>query len=117
MNEQVNIEAPKVASLSVVAQHAATLASLPFSDTRDFDDASRGFMGSRENATVVADNGRVVWSLEQHNFLVGNPAPTTVNPSLWRQSQLNMHSWAVRSCTRRLSVARVRYRQHDIDRR
>jgi alkyl sulfatase BDS1-like metallo-beta-lactamase superfamily hydrolase len=91
MNGHVNIETPKVASASVVAQHAATLAMLPFSDTRDFDDASRGFLGSREHATVVADTGRVVWSLEQYNFLVGNHAPTTVNPSLWRQSQLNMH--------------------------
>jgi alkyl sulfatase BDS1-like metallo-beta-lactamase superfamily hydrolase len=91
MNEHVNTEKPKVASASVVAQHANTLATLPFSDTRDFDDASRGFMGSRENANVVADNGRVVWSLEQYNFLVGEKAPATVNPSLWRQSQLNMH--------------------------
>jgi alkyl sulfatase BDS1-like metallo-beta-lactamase superfamily hydrolase len=27
-----------------VAQHAATLKALPFSDTRDFDEASRGFL-------------------------------------------------------------------------
>ena len=91
MNEQVHIEKPKAASASVVAQHATTLATLPFSDTQDFDDASRGFMGSREHAKVVADNGRVIWSLEQYNFLIGEKAPATVNPSLWRQSQLNMH--------------------------
>ena len=43
MTEVDNTEVPKEASSSVVAQHAATLRALPFSDTRDFDDASRGF--------------------------------------------------------------------------
>ena len=44
------IETPKDASPSVVAQQAAMLNALPFSDTRDFDDAARGFLGSIENA-------------------------------------------------------------------
>ena len=34
---------PKDASPSVIAQHDAMLNALPFSDTRDFDDAARGF--------------------------------------------------------------------------
>jgi alkyl sulfatase BDS1-like metallo-beta-lactamase superfamily hydrolase len=32
----------------------------------------------------------VVWSLEPYAFLSGAEAPPTVNPSLWRQSRLNM---------------------------
>jgi alkyl sulfatase BDS1-like metallo-beta-lactamase superfamily hydrolase len=32
----------------------------------------------------------VVWSLEPYGFRSENEAPTTVNPSLWRQSRLNM---------------------------
>ena len=35
--------------------------------------------------------GRVVWSLEPYGFLSAAEAPATVNPSLWRQSRLNMH--------------------------
>src|SRR5258708_7247899 len=84
-------EAPKQASASVVAQHAATLKALPFSDTRDFEDASRGFLGTLENARITSAQGRVVWSLESYGFLSEEKAPPTVDPSLWRQSRLNMN--------------------------
>src|SRR5712664_580578 len=84
-------EAPKEASVSVVAQHAATLKALPFSDTNDFDDASRGFIGTLENARITSVQGRVVWSLEAYGFLADAEAPATVDPSLWRQSRLNMN--------------------------
>jgi alkyl sulfatase BDS1-like metallo-beta-lactamase superfamily hydrolase len=91
MLQQLNGEAPKDASASVVKQHAATRAALPFSDTRDFDDASRGFLGTRENARIASEAGRVVWSLEPYGFLSDEEAPPTVDPSLWRQSRLNMN--------------------------
>jgi alkyl sulfatase BDS1-like metallo-beta-lactamase superfamily hydrolase len=84
-------EVPKDASASVVAQHAATLQALPFSDTSDFDDAARGFLGTLEHARIANVQGRVVWSLEAYGFLSDEKAPATVNPSLWRQSRLNMH--------------------------
>src|SRR3984957_5114465 len=83
-------EMPKDASASVVARHAATLKALPFSDTRDFDEAKRGFLGTIENAKIMSAAGRVVWSLEAYGFLSSEEAPATVNPSLWRQSRLNM---------------------------
>jgi alkyl sulfatase BDS1-like metallo-beta-lactamase superfamily hydrolase len=84
-------ETPKEASSSVVAQHAATLKALPFSDVRDFDEASRGFLGTLENARIESAQGRVVWSLEPYGFLAEEKAPATVDPSLWRQSRLNMN--------------------------
>src|SRR5260370_33326127 len=84
-------ETPKDASASVVAQHAATLKALPFSDTRDFDDASRGFLGTLDHARSASVKGRVVWSLEPYGFLSDAEAPPTVDPSLWRQSRLNMN--------------------------
>ncbi len=82
---------PREASASVTGQHAATLRALPFSDTRDFDDASRGFLGTLENARIASAQGRVVWSLEPYGFLSEAEAPATVDPSLWRQSRLNMN--------------------------
>jgi alkyl sulfatase BDS1-like metallo-beta-lactamase superfamily hydrolase len=84
-------ETPKEASPSVVAQNAAMLKALPFSDTRDFDDAARGFLGTIDNAKIMSESGRVVWSLEPYGFLADEKAPATVNPSMWRQSRLNMH--------------------------
>ena len=91
MTQQLSGEAPKDASASVIKQHAATRAALPFSDTRDFDDASRGFLGTRENAKITSEAGRTVWSLEPYGFLSDEEAPPTVDPSLWRQSRLNMN--------------------------
>ena len=84
-------EKPKDATASVVAQQAAVRKALPFSDIADFDDASRGFLGTIENAKVLSTSGRTVWSLEAYGFLSEAEAPATVNPSLWRQSRLNMN--------------------------
>ena len=83
-------EVPKDAAASVAAQNAAMLNALPFADTADLDDAARGFLGSIDHAKVVSAQGRVVWSLEPYSFLSENEAPVTVDPSLWRQSRLNM---------------------------
>jgi alkyl sulfatase BDS1-like metallo-beta-lactamase superfamily hydrolase len=90
MAQAVISEVPKDASSTVVAQQSAMLNALPFSDTADFEDASRGFLGTLENARIANAQGRVVWSLEPYGFLSDEKAPATVNPSLWRQSRLNM---------------------------
>src|ERR1700737_5333733 len=91
MTQNVTTETPKDASASVVAQHAATLQALPFSDVRDFDDAARGFLGSVENAKIASPQGRVVWSLEPYGFLSAEQAPATGDPSLWGEARLNMN--------------------------
>src|SRR5246127_5748996 len=91
MTATVDSETPKDASPSVIAQQAAMLNALPFSDRRDFDEASRGFLGTLDNAEIANPQGRVVWSLNPYGFLSEEKAPATVNPSLWRQSRLNMN--------------------------
>src|SRR3979490_19149 len=91
MTQTGTSEAPKEASVSVVARHAATLKALPFSDTRDFEEASRGFLGTLENARITSAQGRGGWSLEPYGFLSEKKAPPRVDPSLWRQSRLNMN--------------------------
>jgi alkyl sulfatase BDS1-like metallo-beta-lactamase superfamily hydrolase len=78
--------APKSASSTVRRQQAKLLTELPFGDRQDFDDAHRGLIAPLEGA-VTADDGRVVWDNSTYDFLAGE-APDTVNPSLWRQSQL-----------------------------
>jgi alkyl sulfatase BDS1-like metallo-beta-lactamase superfamily hydrolase len=71
----------------IEAAHAEQLATLPFDDTADFDDADRGFLGALKPCVVKAADGRVVWDNDVYEFLAGDP-PTSVHPSLWRQSQL-----------------------------
>ncbi|MHA7666574.1 alkyl/aryl-sulfatase [Mycolicibacterium sp. HS_4_1] len=72
---------------AIAAANRAHTASLPFADTRDFDDADRGFIAALEPCVVAAADGRVVWDNDSYSFLDGD-APDSVHPSLWRQSQL-----------------------------
>src|SRR6476619_3546283 len=71
----------------IEAAHADHLTELPFADTRDFTDADRGFIAALEPCVVKAADGRVVWDNDSYAFVAGD-VPTTVHPSLWRQSQL-----------------------------
>ncbi|CAM3175481.1 alkyl/aryl-sulfatase [Stackebrandtia soli] len=56
-------------------------------DAVDFDNADRGFVARLEPATVTADDGRVVWDVDEYGFIDGD-APDTVRPLLWRQGKL-----------------------------
>ncbi|MDX5594076.1 alkyl/aryl-sulfatase [Pseudovibrio sp. SPO723] len=66
------------------------LQTLPFNDTRSFSEAREGFIAPLPNNGVVKNaNGEVVYDLQKFDFIMqGSVAPDTVNPSLWRQSQL-----------------------------
>jgi alkyl sulfatase BDS1-like metallo-beta-lactamase superfamily hydrolase len=74
-------------SPSITAAHARLLESLPLSDVDDFADADRGFLGTLDDPAIRNAAGDVVWDATTYDFLAGD-APTSVNPSLWRQSQL-----------------------------
>lgn len=77
----------KPPSAPIEAAHAQHLSTLPFDDTADFADADRGFIGALQPCVVKAADGRVVWDNDVYGFLSGE-APTSVHPSLWRQSTL-----------------------------
>jgi linear primary-alkylsulfatase len=84
-------QGPKDATPITRAHNRAVLDALPFGDTRDFEDARRGFLGSLPEVEIKNDQGRVVWSLGAYAFLGDEAAPPTVNPSLWRQARLNLN--------------------------
>jgi alkyl sulfatase BDS1-like metallo-beta-lactamase superfamily hydrolase len=67
--------------------HAEHLKTLPLSDTSDFEDADRGLVAAQQPCVIKAAGGRVVWDNDVYAFLNGD-APTSVHPSLWRQSTL-----------------------------
>ncbi|GBE64175.1 hydrolase [Mycobacterium sp. MFM001] len=60
----------------------------PIDDTTDFADADRGFIAALSPCVVKSADGRVVWDNDAYSFISGD-APTSVHPSLWRQSMLN----------------------------
>src|SRR5262249_5345528 len=68
-------------------------ASLPWSDKADFANAKRGLIARLPDNGVIRDkNGSIVWDLSRFTGFIKDeaPAPDTVNPSLWRISQLLM---------------------------
>lgn len=70
-----------------LALAAPSAAAPDFADRQDFAFAERGFLGTRADPRITAADGRIVWDLSAFDFLKGE-APASVNPSLWRQSQL-----------------------------
>ncbi|HTJ94370.1 MAG TPA: alkyl sulfatase dimerization domain-containing protein [Pararobbsia sp.] len=81
--------APDDATPATAAQNRQVQDMLPFGDTRDFDDARRGFIADLPASTIADASGRAVIDLGAYDFLkTDQAAPDTVNPSLWRQSQL-----------------------------
>lgn len=78
-------EATRRANLALAQQ-------LNFADRQDFEDAKRGLIARPATLTIKGASGNVVWDMEQYKAFIGDdkPAPDTVNPSLWRNAQLNM---------------------------
>jgi alkyl sulfatase BDS1-like metallo-beta-lactamase superfamily hydrolase len=77
----------KPPTAAIASQNAALLDTMPFADRQDFEDADRGFLAALEPGVVRDADGRVVWDNDSYAFLTGD-APSSVNPSLWRQSKL-----------------------------
>jgi len=78
---------PPTEATSAAQAHVRT--SLPFEDQRSFENARRGFIASLQPLTIFHSSGkRAVYDLSAVDFLETD-APDTVNPSLWRQAQLN----------------------------
>ena len=71
------------------AANDAFTKSLPFSDRADFDDARRGFIATLPDGVIAGPGGRPAFDTNRYSFLQKDEAPATVNPSLWRQAQLN----------------------------
>jgi alkyl sulfatase BDS1-like metallo-beta-lactamase superfamily hydrolase len=74
-------------SSSIASAHEGHKSGLPFSDREDFDAVERGFLGTLDDSEIRNEAQEVVWDASTYDFLSGE-APVSVNPSLWRQSQL-----------------------------
>ncbi len=86
---QTALAEPKPAESFTARKNAAVLETLPFANTQAFDDARRGFIAQWPDGKVIDSQGNVAWNMAAYAFLNGKAAPDTVNPSLWRQAQLN----------------------------
>lgn len=71
------------------AAQARMAQTLPMANNEDFEDARHGFIGTLPDAHIPGAGTRIAWSMKPYVFLQGETAPPTINPSLWRQAQLN----------------------------
>ena len=63
--------------------------SMPFEDTRDFDEARKGFIAPLNSGVVMADAGHVAWDVDRYDFLKAEEGWPSVHPSTQRQGHLN----------------------------
>jgi alkyl sulfatase BDS1-like metallo-beta-lactamase superfamily hydrolase len=83
------MRSPKPATQATRNIQASFRNKLNFEDRQSFKDAEKGFIASLSPMTIAHDRtGKPAYDLEALSFL-DDEAPDTVNPSLWRQAQLN----------------------------
>ena len=77
---------PKPATEHTRARNAGVHVDL---DPNDFERASRGLIAQHPTGRIDGPYGPA-WDVHRYDFIgQGSAAPDTVNPSLWRQAQLN----------------------------
>jgi alkyl sulfatase BDS1-like metallo-beta-lactamase superfamily hydrolase len=81
-------KAPSKFTLDVLERSRDTL---PFADTRDFDEQKRGFIAPMNDLKIQADAGHVAWDMERYQFLLKQDRFDSIHPSLNRISVLNMN--------------------------
>ena len=79
----------KDATDATKAANQRLLNQLPFSDKTDFENAHRGLVAPLPTNAITGEGGKTLWDPGQFGFIrEDTAAPDSVNPSLWRQSQL-----------------------------
>jgi alkyl sulfatase BDS1-like metallo-beta-lactamase superfamily hydrolase len=81
-------KSPSEHTLKVLAEARETL---PFSDTRDFEENARGLIAEMPNKKIMADAGNVAWDMESFDFFNEDKDWPSIHPSLQRISRLNQN--------------------------
>lgn len=82
-------EKPKPATDVTKAAQSKVKGFLPFSDKTSFELANKGFIAPLPQEMIKGKKGNLIWDPTKYDFIKQDAAsPGSVNPSLWRQSQL-----------------------------
>lgn len=79
-------KAPSKYTLEALEQARSTL---PFGDTKDFEEQKRGLIASMKDMKIMADAGHAAWDMERFQFLNEKSDFDSIHPSLLRISKLN----------------------------
>jgi alkyl sulfatase BDS1-like metallo-beta-lactamase superfamily hydrolase len=80
---------PSEHTLAIIKKARETM---PFEDTRDFDEAKKGFIAPLKSGIVMADAGHVAWDIERYGFFLQERDFDSIHPSLQRVSTLNQQT-------------------------
>ncbi len=81
-------QGPKPATPATALANEELLEAMALDDQHDFEDATRGLLARSSDPVVKNADGKIVRDANRFDFVKG-AAPPSVNPSLWRQEQLN----------------------------
>ena len=87
----------KEATAITAEKNAEWYEKLDFSDRREFANAERGWLDNAEGKIIDGEDNRSAWDLQSYGDL-NRDAPDTVNPSLWRNTQLNAKAGLFEVC-------------------
>jgi alkyl sulfatase BDS1-like metallo-beta-lactamase superfamily hydrolase len=65
--------------------------TLPFDDTRDFDENKKGLIAPMKQRQIPADAGHITWDMDQFNFIDAKDSFDSIHPSLHRIAKLNQN--------------------------
>jgi alkyl sulfatase BDS1-like metallo-beta-lactamase superfamily hydrolase len=65
--------------------------TLPFDDTKDFDENKKGFIAPMEQRQIKANAGHIAWDMDAFNFIDQHEQFDSVHPSLHRIAKLNQN--------------------------
>ncbi len=82
-------EQQKEASDTTKKKNQDVYEKLDFENKDEFECAKKGLITAPEELELKDKNGKVIWSQKAYAFVEDADAPDTVNPSLWRDTQLN----------------------------
>ncbi|MCD8085020.1 MAG: MBL fold metallo-hydrolase [Clostridiales bacterium] len=85
--EELNAEVKDATDITIAA-NAEVYELLDFSDETEREFAERGLIDAPESLVITSEDGTVLWSQDVYDF-IDEEAADTVNPSLWRNTQLN----------------------------
>lgn len=80
----------KPPSRHTIALQNALRKSMPFDDTLDFEEASKGFIAAPLYRQIKAEAGHVAWDIRKYDFLLQRKNFDSIHPSLQRIATLNM---------------------------
>ena len=88
-----NAQGHSAPTVATIKANQDVIQQLPFDNKQDFIDAKRGLIASMDLLIAQNSSGEAVWDMSRYNFInyqgVDGQAPASVNPSLWRQANLN----------------------------